>query len=75
MAILKEFRDMADGERGRKAHRPAEVPKYEYEKFRAPSASAAMAPTSSTARLATTTGRPARPRTRRTWCHSLIPHS
>ena len=27
---------MADGERGRKAHRPAEVPKYEYEKFRAP---------------------------------------
>ena len=36
MAILKEFREMADGERGRKAHRPAEVPKYEYEKFRAP---------------------------------------
>ena len=29
--ILKEFRAMADGERGRKAHRPAEVPKYEYD--------------------------------------------
>jgi len=36
MAILKEFRLMADGERGRKAHRPQEVPKYEYEKHRAP---------------------------------------
>ena len=36
MAILKEFRAMAEGVRGRKAHRPAEVPKYEYEKCRAP---------------------------------------
>ena len=36
MAILKEFRAMADGMRGRKAHRPAEVPKYEYEKHRMP---------------------------------------
>ena len=27
---------MADGERGRKAHWPAEVPEYGYEKFRAP---------------------------------------
>ena len=36
MAILKEFREMADGERGRKAHRPAEVLKYGYEKIRAP---------------------------------------
>ena len=36
MAILKEFRAMADGIRGRKAHRPQEVPKYEYEKHRAP---------------------------------------
>ena len=36
MAILKEFRAMADGVRGRKAHRPAQVPKYEYEKHRAP---------------------------------------
>ena len=47
MAILKEFREMADGKRGRKAHRPAdgwpvglaaaaEVPEYGYEKFRAP---------------------------------------
>ena len=35
MAILKEFREMADGVRGRKAHRPAEVPKYEHEKHRA----------------------------------------
>ena len=35
MAILKEFRAMAfenGGTRGRKAHRPEEVPKYEYEK-------------------------------------------
>ena len=32
MAILKEFRAMAEGVRGRKAHRPQEVPKYEYEK-------------------------------------------
>ena len=36
MAILKEFREMAAGVRGRKAHRPQEVPKYEYEKHRAP---------------------------------------
>jgi hypothetical protein len=36
MAILKEFRAMADGVRGRKPHHPAEVPKYEYEKCRAP---------------------------------------
>ena len=36
MAILKEFRAMADGVRGRKAHRPQEVPKYDYEKHRAP---------------------------------------
>ena len=36
MAILKEFRDMAEGVRGRKAHRAQEVPKYEYEKHRAP---------------------------------------
>ena len=36
MAILKELRTMADGMRGRKAHRPAEVPKYEYEKHRMP---------------------------------------
>ena len=36
MAILKEFRAMADGVRGRKAHRPQQVPKYEYEKHRAP---------------------------------------
>ena len=27
---------MADGVRGRKPHRPAQVPKYEYEKHRAP---------------------------------------
>ena len=33
MTILKEFREMA-GPRGRKAHRPAEPPKYEYEKYR-----------------------------------------
>ena len=31
MAILKEFRAMA-GVRGREAHRPHPVPKYEYEK-------------------------------------------
>ena len=31
-----EFRMMADGVRGRKPHRPAQVPKYEYEKHRAP---------------------------------------
>ena len=31
-----EFRAMADGVRGRKAHRPAQVPKYEYEKHRMP---------------------------------------
>ena len=36
MAILKEFRMMADGVRGRKAHRPQQVPKYEYEKHRVP---------------------------------------
>ena len=36
MVILKEFRAMADGVRGRKAHRAQEVPKYEYEKHRAP---------------------------------------
>ena len=36
MAILKKFRAMADGVRGRKAHRPQQVPKYEYEKHRAP---------------------------------------
>ena len=36
MAILKEFRAMAEGVRGRKPHRPAEVPKYDYEKRRAP---------------------------------------
>ena len=36
MAILKEFRAMADGVRGRKAHRPQQVPRYEYEKHRAP---------------------------------------
>ena len=35
MAILKEFRAMAEGVRGRKAHKPQEVPKYEYEKHRA----------------------------------------
>ena len=32
----EEFRMMADGVRGRKPHRPAQVPKYEYEKHRAP---------------------------------------
>ena len=31
-----EFRDMAVGVRGRNAHRAQEVPKYEYEKYRAP---------------------------------------
>ena len=31
MAILKEFRDMA-GPRGRKAHKPQNPVKYEYEK-------------------------------------------
>ena len=36
MAILKEFREMAGGPRGREAHRAQEVPKYEYEKHRAP---------------------------------------
>jgi hypothetical protein len=36
MTILKEFREMADGVRGRQAHRPQAVPKYEYEKHRAP---------------------------------------
>ena len=39
MAILKEFRSMAfenGGTLGRKAHRAAAVPKYEYEKHRAP---------------------------------------
>ena len=36
MAILKEFRTMIDSVRGRKAHRPEQVPKYEYEKLRAP---------------------------------------
>ena len=36
MAILKEFCAMADGMCGRKAHRPTEVPKYEYEKHRMP---------------------------------------
>lgn len=35
MAILKEFRAMADGVRGRKPHRGQQVPKYEYEKHRA----------------------------------------
>ena len=35
MAILKEFRMMA-GVHGREAHRPHPVPKYEYEKHRAP---------------------------------------
>ena len=33
--ILKEFRDMATGPKGRYAHRAQEVPKYEYEKHRA----------------------------------------
>ena len=33
MAILKEFREMA-GPRGRKAHRPAPIPTYDYEKHR-----------------------------------------
>lgn len=32
MSILKEWRSMATGPRGRKPHRPAEVPKYEYKK-------------------------------------------
>ena len=36
MAILKEYRTMANGIRGRKAHVAAQVPKYEYEKNRAP---------------------------------------
>ena len=39
MAILKVFREMAlenGGTRGRKAHRPADKPRYEYEKLRAP---------------------------------------
>jgi hypothetical protein len=39
MAILKEFRSMAfenGGTLGRKAHRAAPVPKYEYENHRAP---------------------------------------
>ena len=36
MAILKEFRAMADGVRGRKPHRGQQVPKYEYEKHRVP---------------------------------------
>ena len=39
MAILKEFRSMAfenGGTLGRKAHRAAAVPKYEYENHRAP---------------------------------------
>ena len=35
MAILKEFRAIADGVRGRKPHRGQQVPKYEYEKHRA----------------------------------------
>ena len=35
-AILKEFCAMADGMCGRKAHRPTEVPKYEYERHRMP---------------------------------------
>ena len=34
MSILKEWRALATGPRGRKAHRPAEVPKYEYERNR-----------------------------------------
>ena len=36
MAILKEYRTMANGIRGRKAHVAAQVPKYEYEKNCAP---------------------------------------
>ena len=36
MAILKEFRAMAQGVRGREAHRAQPVPAYEYEKHRAP---------------------------------------
>ena len=33
MTILKEFREVA-GPRGRKAHRPAPIPTYDYEKHR-----------------------------------------
>jgi len=46
MAILKEFRSMAfenGGTLGRKAHRAAAVPKYEYEKHRAPVKAASSA--------------------------------
>ena len=40
MAILKEFRAMVQRRaRPHEPHRPAEVPKYEYEKRRAPVAS------------------------------------
>ena len=34
MAILKEFREMATGPRGRDPHRPQEPSTYEYEKHR-----------------------------------------
>ena len=46
MAILKEFRVMAfenGGTLGRKAHRAAAVPKYEYENHRAPVKAATLA--------------------------------
>ena len=49
MAILKEFRSMAfenGGTLGRKAHRAAAVPKYEYEKHRAPVKAATSAASS-----------------------------
>ncbi|KOO33057.1 zinc finger protein 862 [Chrysochromulina tobinii] len=49
MAILKEFRSMAfenGGMLGRKAHRAAAVPKYEYEKHRAPVKAATSAASS-----------------------------
>jgi hypothetical protein len=49
MAILKEFRSMAfenGGTLGRKAHRAAAVPKYKYEKHRAPVKAATSAASS-----------------------------
>jgi hypothetical protein len=49
MAILKEFRSMAfenGGTLGRKAHRAAAVPTYEYEKHRAPVKAATSAASS-----------------------------
>ena len=56
MAILKEFRSMAfenGGTLGRKAHRAAAVPKYEYENHRAPVKAATSAAASATLRRMT----------------------